>query len=157
MSKDLQETKSSYFVEIIKPLSIPFLTLAFCFALAFLANIYKDEISTFIAGNEKRDYDNLFTFNRRIVLYNGAKNDFIVKIEGKCYVKTEPSACGTEKYLVICRTGDNTSKQHSFGTSENISYFEEELDPQPVNVYNYKITYNPESSPSDIDLKMEEK
>jgi hypothetical protein len=94
-----------------------------------------------------------FKIDRRIVFYNGITNDYILVIEGKCSLGNNDVP---GELTVTCKTGENNYKKHFLGLSDNVTYFAEQTDSAPVNVYNYKVTFKPESIIPDIDLKMGE-
>jgi hypothetical protein len=92
----------------------------------------------------------MFKIDRRIVFYNGITNTYILTIEGKCSLGNYDS---NGELSVTCKTGDETYKKHFLGLSDNVTYFAEQIDGVPVNVYNYKVIFKPESIIPDIDLK----
>jgi hypothetical protein len=100
--------------------------------------------------NLSTDADN-FKIDRRIVFYNGITGDYILVIEGKCSLGNNDA---TGELTVTCKTSDNTYKKHFLGLSDNVTYFAEQTDGVPVNVYNYKVIFKPETILPDIDLKI---
>jgi hypothetical protein len=91
-----------------------------------------------------------FKIDRRIVFYNGITNTYILTIEGKCSLGNNDDP---GELTVTCKTGDDTYKKHFLGLSDNVTYFAEQTDGVPVNVYNYKVIFKPETIIPDIDLK----
>lgn len=89
-----------------------------------------------------------FEINRRIVFYNGITNDYILTIEGLC-----SQAPQDKKLEVTCKVGPNSYKKHFLGLSDNVTYFSEQLDPAPANVYHYRVIFKPASIVPDIDLR----
>jgi len=89
----------------------------------------------------------MFRINRRIVFYNGITDTYILSVEGRCSVEFY-----TEKFTVTCKTGDNEYKKHYLGRADNVFPFVEQLDAVPVDVYNYKVVFKPESIIPDVDL-----
>lgn len=91
-----------------------------------------------------------FEINRRIVFYNGITGEYMLEIEGYCSLG---SASETKAVTVTCKTGPNAYKKHFLGLSDNVTYFAEQIDPAPVNVYHYRVIFKPSAIVPDIDLK----
>lgn len=89
-----------------------------------------------------------FEINRRIVFYNGITGDYMLTIEGLC--SQEPSE---RKLAVTCKTGPNQFKKHFLGLSDNVTYFSEQMEPAPANVYHYRVTFKPAAIVPDINLR----
>jgi len=89
----------------------------------------------------------MFRINRRIVFYNGITDTYILSVEGRCSVEFY-----TEKFTVTCKVGENEYKKHYLGRADNVFPFVEQLDAVPVDVYNYKVIFKPESIIPDVDL-----
>jgi len=91
-----------------------------------------------------------FEIMRRIVFYNGITGDYILTIEGLCSLgNADPQG----ELSVICKTGANEYKKHFLGLSDNVTYFAEQLEPAPVNVYHYRVIFRPSIILPDIDLE----
>ena len=89
-----------------------------------------------------------FEITRRIVFYNGITNDYILTIEGLC------SQEQTDKKLAVtCKTGANTFKKHFLGLSDNVTYFSEQMEAAPANVYHYRVTFKPATIIPNIDFR----
>jgi len=58
------------------------------------------------------------------------------------------------RMTVVCKYGPNKYKKHFLGLSDNVSFFAEQLDDMPVNVFNYRIIFKPESLFPASQLKM---
>lgn len=88
-----------------------------------------------------------FQVNRRVHFYNGITDrDFLV-IEGYCSLGNYDTA-GSQS--VTCKVGagynnEGVYKKFWLGLSDNVTYWSEDLDPQPVNVYNYRVIVRPET------------
>jgi hypothetical protein len=90
-----------------------------------------------------------FEVNRRIVFYNGINGEYILTIEGLCSLgNADPAG----ELSVTCKTGAGTYKKHFLGLSDNVTYFAEQLDPLPVNVYNYRVIFKPTIIVPDAEL-----
>ena len=71
-----------------------------------------------------------FEINRRIVFYNGITGDYMLTIEGLCSQAPEP-----KKLTVTCKTGPAAYKKHFLGLSDNVTYFSEQMDAAPANIW----------------------
>ena len=100
-----------------------------------------------VSSNLSKAADN-FEITRRIVFYNGITNDYILTIEGLC------SQEQTDKKLAVtCKTGANTFKKHFLGLSDNVTYFSEQMEAAPANVYHYRVTFKPATIIPNIDFR----
>ncbi len=92
-----------------------------------------------------------FEVERRIVFYNGITGDYMLTIEGLCALgNTDPS----KQLTVTCKVGAATFKKHFLGLSDNVTYFVEQVQPNTVDAYHYKVVFKPESIVPDVDLKV---
>lgn len=91
----------------------------------------------------------MFNITRRIVFYNGVTGDYILTIEGLCSLGNNDPA---GELSVTCKTGENMYKKHFLGLSDNVTYFAEQIDAFPADVYHYKVIFKPETIIPDIDL-----
>lgn len=92
----------------------------------------------------------MFEINRRVVFYNGITGDYMLCIEGRCSITVDNIDHQLE---LTCKTGPSTYKKHFLGLSDNVTYFAEQLEPVPVDVYHYKVIFKPETIIPDIDLR----
>jgi hypothetical protein len=92
-----------------------------------------------------------FEVNRRIVFYNGITGEYILVLEGLCSLGNYDAAGSLS---VTCKTGTNEYKKHFLGLSDNVTYFAEQIEPLPVNVYNYRVIFKPSVIVPDIDLQV---
>lgn len=93
----------------------------------------------------------MFEVNRRIVFYNGITGDYILAIEGLCSLGNFDSP---GELTVTCKTGEEQYKKHFLGLSDNVTYFAEQLEALPVDVYHYRVIFKPETILPDIDLEI---
>ena len=100
--------------------------------------------------NLSKSVDN-FEVNRRIVFYNGITDSYMLTIQGLCSLGNAYSA---KRLTVTCKTSPTTYKKHFLGLSDNVTFFVEQLEPNTVDVYHYKVFFKPESIIPDIDLKV---
>lgn len=90
-----------------------------------------------------------FEVNRRIVFYNGINGEYMLTIEGLCSLGN----FDTEKFLsVTCKTGVGQYKKHYLGLSDNVTYFMEQLEPNNVDLYHYRVIFKPAAIIPDIDF-----
>lgn len=102
------------------------------------------------SSNVSKAADN-FEINRRIVFYNGITNEYILIIEGYCSLGNADAAGSLS---VTCKTGANEFKKHFLGLSDNVTYFAEQLEPAPVNVWNYRVIFRPSVIIPDVELQV---
>jgi hypothetical protein len=91
-----------------------------------------------------------FQIDRRIVFYNGVTGEYILTIEGKCSLGNYDS---NGELSVTCKCGENSYKKHFLGLSDNVTFFAEQLEPIPVNVYHYKVIFRPQTILPDVDIE----
>lgn len=93
---------------------------------------------------------NMFELERRIVFYNGITGGYILTVQGRCALQNNISG---GKLSVTCKTSANEYKKHYLGLSDNVTYFSEQLDSVPVDVYHYRVIFKPEVIIPNIDLE----
>jgi hypothetical protein len=105
--------------------------------------------ATIASQNLSKDAD-MFRINRRVVFYNGITNEYILSVEGKCSINVD----GMDKQLELtCKTGENQYKKHFLGLSDNVTYFAEQLDSAPTDVYHYKVIFKPASIIPNVEFR----
>ena len=91
--------------------------------------------------NLSQDAD-MFKIVRRVVFYNGITGEYMLSIEGRCSIHVD----SMDKQLELTvKTGENEYKKHFLGLSDNVTYFAEQMDSAPVDVYHYKVIFKPAS------------
>lgn len=98
--------------------------------------------------NLSKDADH-FEVNRRIVMFNGITDKYLLSIEGRCSIKD-----ANEQLEVTCRLGADQYKKHILGLSDNVSYFVEQLEPIDVSVYHYKVIFKPETTVPEFEMQV---
>lgn len=98
--------------------------------------------------NLSKDADH-FEVNRRIVMFNGITDKYLLSIEGRCSIKD-----ANEQLEVTCRLGADQYKKHILGLSDNVSYFVEQLEPIDVSVYHYKVIFKPETIVPEFEMQV---
>ncbi|MER8641022.1 hypothetical protein [Mesorhizobium sp. M1252] len=91
-----------------------------------------------------------FEIDRRIVFYNGITGDYMLTIEGRCSLG---NADTTKQLTVTCKTGPTAFKKHFLGLSDNVTYFVEQLQPQAVSAYHYRVVFKPLAILPDIEIR----
>lgn len=94
-----------------------------------------------------------FEVTRRIVFYNGITGDYILTIEGLCSLGNNDSAGSLS---VTCKTGEGSFKKHYLGLSDNVTYFAEQIESSPADVYHYKVIFKPSVIVPEIELDIQE-
>ncbi len=91
-----------------------------------------------------------FEVTRRIVFYNGITDDYILVIEGLCSLGNydDPG-----ELTVTCKVGEGEYKKHFLGLSDNVTYFSEQIEGFPADVYHYRVIFKPASVIPDIEVK----
>ena len=101
------------------------------------------------SSNLSKAADN-FEVTRRIVFYNGITGDYMLTIEGLCSLGNQDKA---GQLSVTCKTASAAYKKHFLGLSDNVTYFVEQVNDMPVNVYHYRVFFKPQAILPDIDFK----
>lgn len=106
-----------------------------------------------VSKNLSKAADN-FEINRRIVFYNGITEQYILTIEGYCSLKKDHTDNQLE---VTCKTGPSSYRKHLLGLSDNVTYFAEQVGPESVSAYYYRVAFRPQTIiPEAIMYKPEE-
>lgn len=91
-----------------------------------------------------------FQVNRRVIFFNGITDKYLLTIEGLCSLGNQDTA---DELTVTCKTGPGLFKKHFLGLSDNVSYMVEQLEPQPVSTYHYRVIFKPQTIIPDVDFK----
>jgi hypothetical protein len=92
-----------------------------------------------VSANISKDADN-FQILRRIVFYNGITGEYMLSIEGYCSLGNEDKP---GELSVTCKTGDKAYKKHYLGLSDNVTYFEEQINAANVSADHYEVVFRP--------------
>ena len=92
-----------------------------------------------------------FEVNRRIVFYNGITADYMLTIEGLCSLGNYDA---NRQLSVTCKTGPTEYKKHFLGLSDNVTYFVEQIQPNKVDTFHYRVIFKPSVIVPDIDMKL---
>jgi hypothetical protein len=115
-------------------------------SLAGLAACGSDDADV-VSENLSKAADN-FEVNRRVVMFNGITDQYLLVIEGRCSITDEGN-----QLEVTCKEGDDAYKKHFLGLSDNVSYFVEQGEPVDVSEYHYRVTFKPQSIIPDPDFR----
>jgi hypothetical protein len=92
----------------------------------------------------------MFEITRRIVFYNGITGDYILTIEGLCSLGNYDKQ---GELSVTCKTGAGSYKKHFLGLSDNVTFFAEQIDAAPADVYHYRVIFKPSVIVPDVDYR----
>jgi len=126
------------------------LAILLCIALA-LSLVGCDTAATTASYNTSQAADN-FEVNRRVVMFNGITDKYLLVIEGRLSITADTADNQLE---VIVKTGPNEYKKHFLGLSDNVSYFVEQLDASPASEFHYRVYFRPQQVVPDVDLQVD--
>lgn len=111
-----------------------------------LTGCFEDDADV-ASENLSKAADN-FEVNRRIVMFNGITDKYLMEIVGACSITDEGN-----QLEVICKTGKDEYKKHFLGLSNNVSYFVEQGEPVKASANHYRVTFKPQSIIPDPDFR----
>ena len=91
-----------------------------------------------------------FEISRRIVMFNGITDNYLLSIEGRCSIEVDAADNQLE---VTCKVGKDAFEKHFLGLSDNVSYLVEQLKPVDANEFRTRVIFRPETILPDVDLK----
>jgi hypothetical protein len=91
-----------------------------------------------------------FEVTRRIVFYNGITNEYMLTIEGLCSLGNNDM---TGELSVTCKVAPNEYKKHFLGLSDNVTYFVEQIDSFPADIYHYRVIFRPSVIVPDVEIQ----
>ncbi|MBT5581139.1 MAG: hypothetical protein HOJ56_12590 [Acidimicrobiaceae bacterium] len=91
-----------------------------------------------------------FEISRRIVMFNGITDNYLLSIEGRCSIEVDAVDNQLE---VTCKVGEDAFEKHFLGLSDNVSYLVEQLEPVDANEFRTRVIFRPETILPDVDLK----
>ena len=126
---------------------IPALALV-CLALGLTAC---NDDADVVNHNITKAADN-FEVQRRIVVFNGITDKYLLVVEGACSINDEGN-----QLEILCKVKDGNgadSYKKSFaGLSDNVSYFIEQGAPIKASAYHYRVTFKPQEILPDVDFR----
>jgi hypothetical protein len=126
--------------------------VAVVLALGFTACSSADDADV-VSENISKAADN-FEINRRVVMFNGITDEYLLTIEGLCNIEDDGN-----QLEVTCLTkdakddDDKQYKKHFLGLSDNVSYFVEQGESVNVSANHYRVTFKPQSIVPDVDFR----
>lgn len=111
-------------------------------AVLMVASVIAGCSNADVASNNLSKAADQFELTRRIVFYNGITGDYILTIEGLCSLGNYDSP---GELTVTCKTGVDAYKKHFLGLSDNVTYFAEQIDAAPTDVYHYRVIFKPKT------------
>lgn len=118
-------------------------------AVAFGLTACTGDDATIVGENMTKAADN-FEIERRIVMFNGITDEYLLEVVGACSIKDEGN-----QLEVLCKTGDKEYKKHFLGLSDNVSYFVEQGEPVKASAMHYRVTFKPQSILPDFDARVD--
>lgn len=100
-----------------------------------------------VSDNLSEAADN-FEVSRRIVMFNGITDKYLMVIEGPCSITDEET-----QLEIVCKVGPGEYKKHFLGLSDNVSYFVEQGQPVKASANHYRVTFKPQSIIPDVDFR----
>ncbi len=89
-----------------------------------------------------------FEVQRRIVMFNGITDKYLMEIVGACSIDDDGS-----QLEVICKVSKDKYKKHFLHLSDNVSYFVEQGEPVKVSSMHYRVTFKPQTIIPDPDFR----
>lgn len=128
----------------MKKIILTVLSLA---SIAFGFSACNADDADVVSKNISKAADN-FEVNRRIVMFNGITDQYLLVVEGRCNIEDQKN-----QLEVTCKLGKDQFKKHFLGLSDNVSYFVEQGEPIDVSEYHYRVTFKPQSIIPDPDFR----
>lgn len=123
--------------------------VAMVLTIGFGATACFEDDADVASENVSKAADN-FEVQRRIVMFNGITDKYLLEIVGACSITADAAESQLE---VICKTGKNEYVKDFFGLSDNVSYFVEQGEPVKASAYHYRKTFKPQSILPDVDFR----
>lgn len=120
------------------------------YALILLAALVGCSSDADIASHNMSKAADQFEVNRRVVFYNGITGEYMLTVEGLCSLGNRDKA---RELTITCKVGSAAYKKHFLGLSDNVTYFVEQLEPNKVSVYHYRVIFKPQSILPDLEFK----
>lgn len=93
-----------------------------------------------------------FEVQRRIVVFNGITDKYLLVVEGACSIKDDGG-----QLEILCKVaegdGADSYKKSFAGLSDNVSYFVEQGEAIQASAYHYRVTFKPQSIIPDPDFR----
>lgn len=112
-----------------------------------LSACFGDDDADVVSENLSKAADN-FEVNRRVVMFNGITDEYLLTVEGACSITDEGN-----QLEVVCKVGKDEYKKHFLGLSDNVSYFVEQGEPVEASANHYRVTFKPQAIVPDVDFR----
>jgi len=106
-----------------------------------------DDDADVVSENLSKAADN-FEVQRRIVVFNGITDKYLMVVEGRCSITDDGS-----QLEITCKIADDQFIKNFAGLSDNVSYFIEQGEAIDVSEYHYRVTFKPQSIIPDPDFR----
>lgn len=103
-----------------------------------------------VASNNLSKAADSFEVNRRVIFYNGITGEYMLVAEGLCSLGNQDTA---GRLSITCKVGSDAYKKHYLGLSHNVTFFVEQLEPNKVSAYHYRVVFKPQAIIPDIDVR----
>jgi hypothetical protein len=103
-----------------------------------------------IASHNMSKAADMFEVNRRVVFYNGITGEYMLTVEGLCALGNWDKH---KELSITCKVGPGAYKKHFLGLSDNVTYFVEQLEPNKVSTYHYRVIFKPSLIIPDVEVK----
>ena len=114
---------------------------------SFMALSACEDDADIASRNISKAADN-FEVMRRVVFMNGITDKYMLEIIGLCSINDRVTSV-----QVTCKTGRNEFIRHQLGLSDNVTYFQEQLESVVASPNHYRVTFKPQQIIPDIDLR----
>ena len=121
--------------------------LCACLAVSLALTGCTQDDADVVRANLSKAADN-FEVNRRIVVFNGITDTYLLVIEGACAIFDQG-----RQLEIVCKVGPGQYKKHFAGLSDNVSYFVEQGAPVTASAYHYRVTFKPQVILPDPDFR----
>lgn len=99
--------------------------------------------------NLSKDADN-FKIYRQVVFYNGITGAYVAEVDGFCSIGNNDSP---GKLSVTCRMPNGQYIKHFLGTSDNVTWFAEQLRTADVSTQRYQVIFKPSTILPDVEVR----
>lgn len=123
------------------------IVIALVMALGVVGLSACEDDAQIASENLSKAADN-FEVARRVVMFNGITDQYLLTIEGMCSIADEGN-----QLEVTCKDEDGKVKKHFLGLSDNVSYFVEQTHPVGVSFNHYRVTFKPQQIVPDVDFR----
>jgi hypothetical protein len=112
-----------------------------------LGTVACEDDADIASENVSKAADN-FEVQRRIVVFNGITDKYLMVVVGACSITDEGN-----QLEIICKTGPDEYVKEFAGLSDNVSYFIEQGKPVKASAYHHRVTFKPQSILPDVDFR----